>query len=128
MPPTPLATIAQYKAGGFLIPPGVSDETITAALARASRTLRAEVRGIDERIADGTLDTELVADVVCEIVESAISSSAGPGVESIQVGTGPYQGSLKFSNPRGDMWVTSKHKRLLSDGDRRAFTVHVGPS
>lgn len=125
-----LADVHHYKGGEFALPAGTTDQVLTARLERASRVVRAECPGIDERIAAGTLDPDVAADVVCEMVESAISSEAGPGVSSVQQGTGPFQETLTFSNPRGDLFLTSRHKRMLKGGKsgRRPFTVSVMPS
>ena len=122
----PFADAEYFHDGEFSAPTGTSDTRLLKNLERASRTLRAEVPDLDARIQAGTLDPDLVADVVCEMVESALASQNGPGLESLQQGAGPFQRTLKFANPRGDMYVTAKHKRLLAvRRPRRAFTVHV---
>lgn len=54
--------------------PLTSDELtrVGALLDRASRMVRALVPTVDARIASGTLDPELVADVVCNMVRRVL--------------------------------------------------------
>lgn len=121
---TSFADAAYYTQNEFTIPPEVSPQRIEVHLARASRYVRGEVPGIDARIAAGDVDPDLVADIVCELVETAVNAPGGPGIASIQQGAGPYQETLTFANPRGDLYLTAKHRRLLAaGGQRRAFTV-----
>lgn len=125
----PFADSTYFKENEFIAPAGTSDDKLDRNLARASRTVRAEIAGIDDRIARKELDPDTVADVVCEMAESALASGNGPGLESVQQGAGPFQKTLKFANPRGDMFLTAKHRRMLTAKKaRRAFTVQVkGP-
>lgn len=121
----PLAIIQDYEQGGFKRPAGITEDELTNRLARASRTLRGELPELDRNIAARLVDPTLVSDVVCEIVEASFPVDGAPaGLESMQIGAGPFQETHRFSNPRGDMYVTGKHKRLLTpQRRRRAFTV-----
>lgn len=126
----PFADEAYYTANF-----GTPSPRVGAELARASRYLRAECPEIDQRIAlykidplaSGALDPDLAADVVCEMVQSASSSPAGVGVESLQSGAGPFQQTLKYTNPVGDLFLTKKQRRLLGCGGQQAFTVPMAP-
>lgn len=131
----PFATSTYYTAN-FGDPPSRIAARLDKELARASRYVRRECPGIDARIAlyakdpnaPRALDPDVVADVVCEMVMSAAASPAGPGVSSIQQGAGPYQGSVNFTNPIGDLYLTKKQKRLLGYGTARAGNVDlIGP-
>ena len=117
------ATRADYIAGGF----GEVPENLDGLLARASRIVRAESArvgvDIDARIEDELLDPELVADVVCDMVAYATVSPGGIGVESLQQGAGPYQETIKFANPVGQMSFTRVHRRRLGVPLRRAFEI-----
>lgn len=63
--------------------------------------------------------------VSCEMVKRAMSSvtTGGVGVASIQTGAGPYQETLQFSNPTGDLYLTKADRKLLGCGAQAAFTV-----
>ncbi|WP_300268633.1 Gp19/Gp15/Gp42 family protein [Microbacterium sp.] len=53
--------------------------------------------------------------VSCEMVKRAMSSAAtgGVGVTSIQQGAGPYQETVQFSNPTGDLYLTKADRKML---------------
>lgn len=65
--------------------------------------------------------------VSCEMVKRAMASSAGGvsgvGVTSIQQGAGPYQETVQFSNPTGDLYLSKSDRKLLGCGAQVAFTV-----
>lgn len=64
--------------------------------------------------------------VSCEMVKRAMASGAagaGVGVTSIQQGAGPYQETLQFANPTGDLYLTKADRKLLRCGAQEAFTV-----
>lgn len=119
----PYATRADYIMGGF----GEEPENLEGLLARASRIVRAESAqvgvDIDARIEAELLDPELVADVVCDMVAYAAASPGGVGVESLQQGAGPYQETVKFVNPVGQLSFTRVHRRRLGVPLRRAFEI-----
>lgn len=124
-----------YYVENFGSPPARIADRLDKELARASRYVRRECSGIDARISayvldpsapDG-LDPDLVADVVCEMVTSAAGSPAGPGIASVQQGAGPYQETLTYTNPVGDLYLSKKQRRLLGCGGQRAFTVSMAP-
>lgn len=125
---------AFYYTQNFGAPPAAIADRLDQELARASRYIRRECPGIDVRIAayeldptapDG-LDPDVAADVACEMVKSASASAGGIGVESIQAGAGPFQQTLKYSNPVGDLYLSKKQRRLLGCGGQAAFTVPMG--
>jgi len=129
----PFADTAYYEEN-FGTPPASIAGRLDKELARASRYLRAECPGIDGRIqlwaidpsADGAIDPELAADVVCEMVKTA-AASAGDGIESAQTGAGPYTETVKYINPSGDLFLTKKQRRLLGYSAQQAFTVSMAP-
>lgn len=77
---------------------------------------------------DGEVAARLI--VSCEMVKRAMASTtaglAGVGVTSIQQGAGPYQETLQFANPTGDLYLTKADRRLLGCGSQAAFTVPMG--
>lgn len=120
-----------YYTDNFGAPAPAIAGRLDEELARASRYIRRECPGIDARIAayvldptapDG-LDPDVAADVTCEMVKSASASAGGIGVESVQAGAGPFQQTVKYSNPVGDLFLSKKQKRLLGCGAQVAFTV-----
>lgn len=64
--------------------------------------------------------------VSCEMVKRALASPGGIGVNSIQEGAGPFQQTMQFSNPSGDLYLTKADRRLLRCGRQVAFTVPLG--
>ncbi|MDO5500957.1 MAG: Gp19/Gp15/Gp42 family protein [Propionibacteriaceae bacterium] len=99
----------------------------TYLLAKASRELRALAPTIDARIEAGSLDPDLVADVVCAMVQRVMESAEVqlpvPGLETWQTSVGPFQDSFKFSSPTGNMYLTKAEKRLLGIGAQVAAMV-----
>ena len=66
--------------------------------------------------------------VSCEMVKRALVSNvagAGAGVTSIQQGAGPYQETVQFANPTGDLYLTKADRKLLGCGTQQAFTVSM---
>lgn len=115
----------EYYIDNFGPPPESLSGRLESVLGRASRYVRSEYPDIDERIAEGAVDPDLVADVVCEMVRAAAASPAGIGVASVQQGAGPYQQTTQFVNPVGDLYLSKKHRRLLGYGKVRAFEVNL---
>ena len=115
-----------YFQENFGSPPAAIADRLDMELARASRLVRAECPGIDDRIESGRLDPLMVADVVCEIVKTAsVAAAGGVGVASTQVGAGPFQQTQTYVNPVGDLYLSKKQRRLLGYGQQVAFTVPV---
>lgn len=125
----PFADVDYYEEN-FGTPPDLAG----ALLARASRLVRAECPDVDQRIAEGDLDPDVVADVVCEMVQNATADvlGGGAGVESAsrQIGSGPFQmtQTQKFASPVGAMVLNRKHRRLLGCGQQEAFVVSLAPA
>jgi hypothetical protein len=64
--------------------------------------------------------------VSCEMVKRAMASVGGVGVESLQQGAGPYQETVKYTNPTGDLYLTKADRTLLGCGAPVAFTIPMG--
>lgn len=126
----PFANTAYYTEN-FGPPPSRIAGRLDAELKRASRYIRAECPGIDDRIAlfvtdpsaPGGLDPDLAADVTCEMVTTAAVSPAGPGIVSTQQGAGPYQETQNYVSPAGDLYFSKKQRKLLGCGTQVAFTI-----
>lgn len=120
----PLASEAYYTTNGF----GSAFATLPAMLARASRIVRAECKAlgvdIDQRVADGVLDPDVVSDVVCDMVAYA-QAGPGVGVSSTQQGAGPYQETTQYVDAVGSLSFTKVHRKRLGLADQRAFEVDL---
>lgn len=66
--------------------------------------------------------------VVCEMVKRAMSAPGGIGVSSVQQGAGPYQETLQFTNPTGDLYLSKSDRILLGGGRARAFSIDLTPA
>lgn len=69
------------------------------------------------------LDARMI--VSCDMVKRAMATpggSDGVGVASSQAGAGPFQQTLQFSNPSGDLYLTKSDRALLGCGNQVAFT------
>lgn len=122
---TPFATPADYQSRGFAMdtwPTGV----LAVRLGTASRWLRATCANIDYRILAGELDGALVADVVCQMVARTAPIDLLPiGIESLQIGAGPYSETRKPTNPNGDFYLTRQERRALGCGSQRLGSVDL---
>lgn len=126
--PAPFAQSQDYTDRGF----DASAWTIGVLdmrLAAASRWLRQNAPGIDDRIDSGELDPELVADIVCTMVARTAPVEDFPdGIESTQWSAGPYQQSTKRLNPHGDFYLTKQEKHTLGVGGGRAWSIDLLPN
>lgn len=81
---------------------------------------------LDEGFDVATIPEATLRRVVCGMVKRAMSSPGGYGVESIQQGAGPFQSTMKFSNPAGDLYLTKADRRALGGGRRqRAYEIDL---
>lgn len=84
-------------------------------LGDASVWLRAWFPDLDARVASGTLDSTIPVMVVCSMVKRAMLDSDGMSAEQSQQTAGPFTDSLQrsFSNPDGNLYLTSREEQLL---------------
>jgi hypothetical protein len=94
----------------------------TKLIEYASRKIRRNVPGIDDRIASGTLDPVDVEMVVVAMVKRAMLNTALEGVESQSQTAGPFAQTVRPSNPNGNLYLTKDE--LASLGPRRPA---IGP-
>jgi|SRR5690625_185418 len=67
--------------------------------------------------------------VVCRMIKRAYAvPDDAVGVGSVQQGAGPYQSTLTFTNPTGDLYLTKADRRLLGCAGQRAFTIDLTPA
>ena len=64
--------------------------------------------------------------IVCDVVNRALETPDElTGVESYQQGAGPYQQTVKPTNPHGDYYLTRLEKRALSGASSKAWNVDL---
>lgn len=100
-------------------------------LREAEIEIRALFPDVDSRIDALTLDFQVPQLVVCRMVRRAMDVSADvptAGLESFQIGTGPFTMGGKIHNPDGNLYLTAADKRLLSNPrqPRRGWTIRMG--
>lgn len=116
----------------FLGRPLTDDERVAAEvtlLPRASRMIRRLYRTVDARIAAGDLAAEDVSDVVCAMVQRALTRPEG--VESMTDIRGPFNLTQKYSNPEGGLYLTTEERAVFAaagTASARAFAVDLAPS
>lgn len=121
--PTPFALHTDYTARGYDATRFASTEVLNARLAAASRHVRARVRGVDARIEAGTLDVELVKDVVCGMVARSVPVEGLEGLSSYQETVGPFQSTVRPANSTGDLYLTKGDRVALGVGGQRAGSI-----
>lgn len=88
----------------------------------ASQMILDEVPGAEDRPA-ATLRR-----VVSSMVVRAMQTPQGPALESLQEGAGPFQRSVRYANPTGDLFLSAAEKRALRGGVKhRAYEVDLMP-
>lgn len=118
---TDFATAADLEAGWRALT--VEEETRAAVLlARASRLIRSRVPSIDDKIADGDIDPDLVGDICCDVVRRAMSARTD-GVLSSTNQVGGVSISERFSKAQGHLYLTGSELALL--GGRQSLTVSI---
>ena len=70
----------------------------------------------------GRVDASVLRGVTCQaVVRMMQSDGESAGVTQESWGASPYSGSVTYSNPSGDLYLTAFEKRLLGiDGDMDA--------
>lgn len=96
--------------------------TAEALLLDASQMLVDEVGDIS-RVSSGTLRR-----ITAGMVKRAMSGPGGIGVDSTQFGSGPFQETMKYSNPMGDLYLTKADRRALGLTGATAFEVDLMPA
>lgn len=98
----PLATISDLE----VLAGDLSDDQLPPAasyLRMASNLLRSKVANLDTRIASGDLDPEMVADVVCAMVNRVLSNPQGVVQETV----GSMSVTYAQGTPVGQLAVTA---------------------
>lgn len=122
----PFATSEEYEDYGYKNP-FTSTQVLNKRLAAASRFVRNQCRGIDQRIDDGLIDPESLVDLVCLMVHRSIPAESQAGYTQVQTTAGPYTQGGTVANPHGDYYLTRQEKQALGCGGQKAFSVDISP-
>lgn len=65
--------------------------------------------------------------IVCAVVRRSMQAETTGmgGMESMQMGAGPYQETFKPTNPHGDFYLTKQEKISLGCGRQKAFSIDL---
>lgn len=102
--------------------------TATALLEDASVQIRAEFTDVDERInaTPPLLDAAVPRMIVCAMVKRAMLAPVDQApVSAQQQSAGPFSQSNTFANPMGDLYLTSRERKMLTSSGQVAFTVSM---
>lgn len=105
-----------------------AEERVDALLSDAAAVIDSELAaaGVSVNGSDEAQMNNLRA-VSCSMVARASSTSGGMfGVSSLTQMAGPIQQTTSYSNPTGDMYLTSSERRRLGLGLGRAEQVFYG--
>lgn len=100
----------------------------TVLLGDASAYIRVEFADVDERIAatPQCLDPAVPRMIVCAMVKRAMLAPVDQGAATaVQQTAGPFSQSTTFANPTGDLYLTSRERKMLTASGQQAFTVSM---
>jgi hypothetical protein len=63
--------------------------------------------------------------IVCAMVKRAMLAGDNAGVSSTQQTTGPFNESVSYTNPLGDLYLTKAEKQRLGRGVQKAFSIDM---
>lgn len=124
------ATLADLKKHWSKLPTEDEDDA-TQKLHEASIEIRGNYPDLDARIADKAIDSDIPKLVACRMVKRALDvdeEAPTAGMESFQIGAGPFSMGGKVHNPDGNLYLTAADKRLLgrSRPRKQAWTIRPG--
>lgn len=64
--------------------------------------------------------------ICCAMVKRAMLSMDRAGVSQSTQTAGSFSESMSYSNPDGDLYLTSSERRSLGKGMQSAFHIHMG--
>lgn len=118
--PFPFATLQEFRDRWPDMPTG-ADAHATIQLEDASQFI------LDTVTTAGSADPKTRRRIVCAVVRRAMQAddSDMAGVESFQVGAGPFNMGGKVRNPDADFYLTKQEKKALGEGKQQAFGVQI---
>lgn len=116
------ATLDDYEARWGAVPSAEKD-IVTAALDDAGLMLRSMV-AVDDEDAEQAARLKMVS---LSMVKRAMAAYDGAvfGASETSAQMGPFQQSVTWANPSGDMYVTAAERELLGVGGSWAASVPV---
>ncbi|NKG21105.1 Gp19/Gp15/Gp42 family protein [Paeniglutamicibacter terrestris] len=119
----PLATLAQYvERHGEVLEADTAD--VESKLGQASRKVRNQFRTLDARMASDELDPELVADVVCRMVNRALEAPKElQDVTNASMTAGMFTQNLTFARTDGRVYLGKDDRRDLAPPRGGMFTA-----
>lgn len=117
----PFATVDDLRQRWVSIPK-FEDSQIEAHLNDVSLFILDHAPDITETVSPGTLRR-----ITCQITRRALEAESHNfgGLESVQLGTGPFQDSFKPVNPHGDYYFTALEKKILGIGKQKAASIDL---
>lgn len=116
----PFATVSELETRWRTLTPSERG-TAEALLLDASQMVADEVGDVSQ-VSESTLRR-----ITAGMVKRAMSGPGGIGIDSTQFGSGPFQESVKYSNPMGDLYLTKADRRALGLTGGKAFEVDLLP-
>jgi hypothetical protein len=118
--PFPFASLQELKDRWPDFPVG-ADHHATVQLEDASQFI------LDTVSTAGSADPKTRRRIVCAVVRRTMQAddSDMAGMESFQVGAGPFNMGGKVRNPDADFYLTKQEKLALGAGAQKAFGVQV---
>ena len=109
--------------------PLIGDETDRAdtLLGDASVWLRAWFPDLDGRIADGRIDAAIPVMVSCAMVKRAMLAAQFDGMSSVNDSAGIYGQQRVFSNPQGNLYITSAERDLIAGVSGHTAVSRMSP-
>lgn len=111
------ATVDDLARRWRAIAPGERDQA-EALLGDASAIIRATAD-------TATVDRAILTRITCAMVARAMTSLAGAGIRRETQMAGPYQHTVDYANPTGDVYLTKAEKSLLGRGAFSAGEVDL---
>jgi hypothetical protein len=106
--------------------PSAQAGTAEELLGDASMFLRQWYPDLATQVATDSDLARAAKAVACAMVKRAMLSVT-PGVAQESTGTGPYNHSVTYSNPDGNLFVTAGEDAMIRGYKARAVTVSMAP-
>lgn len=119
----PFATASDLEARWRSLTPA-EEAQATVLLGDASQLILDEDRrGVLADLVDPASTT--LARIVCAMVKRAMLAGDRGGADQVQQSAGPFSVATTFSNPAGDLYLTSAERRALRFTSQRAGSVDM---
>lgn len=117
----PFATVEDLRRRWVNIP-NLEDSQIEAHLNDVSLFILDHAPNVTETVSQDTLRR-----ITCQITRRALEAESHNfgGLESVQLGTGPFQDTFKPVNPHGDYYFTMLEKKALGIGKQQAGSIDL---